>query len=196
MRALLTILGVVALVIVVAGAINRAIELRVDYLVGTTTAVSLFWFALGAAILLVAAGLLGLLAGRGSAAAARRKLETELEDTYQRLRGAQAAVLARAETPVAVVAPVAAEAETAVEPVEARTAIEAAGTDSRTAVETAAPEAQTVVVSAPAEPGTVVVQAPVQSEPETVVQETADELGTRAAAPPAEPPPDDPPRPA
>ena len=196
MRVLLTVLGVVALVIVVAGAVNRAVGLRVDYLVGTTTPVSLFWFALATAVLLVGAGLLGVLVGRSSAAGGRRKLEAELEDTYQRLRGAQAAVLARgaeapaaarAETelrtavqtepdetriaavptePVTVVEPTGLGPGAAVEPAGAGTVVEPAGSEPQTAVTTAPDEPDTVVARAPDEPGAEAEPAPEGPAPE------------------------------
>ncbi len=95
MRPLLTTLGVVGLVIVIAGAVNHAIGVRIDYLVGTAPSLSLFWFAVAVAVLIVAAGLVGALVGRSGANSERGKLEAELEDTYRRLRAAQAQAPAR-----------------------------------------------------------------------------------------------------
>ncbi len=65
MRTLLAVLGVVGLVIIIVGAVNHAIGVRIDYLVGTASSVSLFWFAVAVAVVIVAAGALGA-AGRGA----------------------------------------------------------------------------------------------------------------------------------
>ena len=89
MRALAVVLGVVAAIIVVVGAVNHATMLRLDYLLGTSPRFSLFWLALGAAALVVLAGVVGGAMSATAAGSARRKLEVELEDTYKRLRAAQ-----------------------------------------------------------------------------------------------------------
>ena len=162
MRALLVVLGVVGLVIVVAGAVNHTVRVRVDYLVGTSTAVSLFWFAVAVAVLIVAAGLLGVLIGRSAVSGDRRKLETELEDTYRRLREAQAAAR-----------PAAVEASNA-----KPTAVEAP------AAEASPDRPETTVARPTSEPSTVVVPAP--AEPRTVVGAPPAEEQTVVAAPPAE----------
>ena len=171
MRRLLTVLGAIGLVIVIVGAINHAVDVRVDYLVGTSSDVSLFWFALGIAILVVAAGVLGLMAGRASQAADRRKLEKELEDTYRRLREAQAAVPA----PVVV---------TQAEPPAEQTVIAAERVADPTvsaAEAVAAPADETVIAAEAVEPATTVAPAPF--EPATTVQAGTDELDTTFSPP-------------
>ena len=171
MRRLLTVLGVIGLVIVIVGAVNHAVDVRVDYLVGTSSDVSLFWFALAVAILIVAAGFLGLMAGRASQAADRRKLEKELDDTYRRLREAQAAVPA----PVTVTQaePSAEQTVVAAESVAAPTVIAAEAVE--------APADETVVGAEAFEPATTV--EPASFEPTTTVEAGTDELDTTFSLP-------------
>ena len=186
MRTLLAVLGVVGLVIIIVGAVNHAIGVRIDYLVGTASSVSLFWFAVAVAIIIVAAGALGALVGSGAAADDRRKLETELEDTYRRLREAQAAArppvvvtmagdaAALPSTVVALEAPeTAAVGPDAPEP---GTVVALDAPEPGTAVEPPAVDAQTMVGPAPDEPETAVASAP--DEPQTAVGPAPDEPHT------------------
>jgi hypothetical protein len=188
-RTLLTVLGVVGLVIVIVGALNHAVNVRVDYLVGTSPSVSLFWLAVAAAIVLFAAGLLGVIAGRASAGSDRHKLETELTDTYRRLRAAQAAIPAPPE-PAAIVpaaVDIAPEPTTAVAPApdETLTAVELAPPEASTAVEPPPADPQTMITPAPLEPQTAAVPAPF--EPQTAVTPEPAPAPGEPAAPPAVP---------
>jgi uncharacterized membrane protein YedE/YeeE len=83
-----------AAVIVLAGAFSRSLELDVAYVAGTLRGVSAFWIALALAALLLLAGLLAAWFSRRSAMRSCRKLEAELETTYQRLREAEARAFA------------------------------------------------------------------------------------------------------
>jgi uncharacterized membrane protein YciS (DUF1049 family) len=89
-KSALWVLMIVALVVVLAGALNHETEVTFDYLVGSTPAVSLFWLALGSAAALALAGIAGWAVAVASASAARHRLEAELEATYRRLRDCEA----------------------------------------------------------------------------------------------------------
>ncbi len=102
MRNALILLIVVAILIVTLGAVNHSVALEIDYVAGTWRAVSLAWIGLAVAGVVVAAGLAAALLARAAAARARRKLESELDETYRRLRDAEARAVPR--QPVTVVA--------------------------------------------------------------------------------------------
>lgn len=87
----LLLLVIVALAVVAVGAVNHNVAFDIDYVAGTVTAVSLFWVAVVFAGLLFVAGAVAAWLAQRDAFAARRKLEKELDDTYRRLREAEAA---------------------------------------------------------------------------------------------------------
>jgi len=198
-RNALIVLVVVALVIVALGAFNNDLLFDIDLVVATWTAVSLFWVAVVIAGVVVVTGFAAAFFARSSAVAAQRKLEKELQGTYERLRAAEAKLPAPAPAPAAVfeVAPgehtavtgfVAAspgdQASAASEAMpEAETVVDTAAPDAETLVDTAAPEAETVVVSAPPEAETVV--DTVAPAAETVVAAEAPLADVADATPPA-----------
>lgn len=92
MRRVLTFLLVVALVVTAFGALNHSASFRVHYLAGTTAATSLFWVALVLAVVVFMAGVAAVWMAVAGAAATARKLERELQGTYERLRAAEAQV--------------------------------------------------------------------------------------------------------
>ena len=169
MRNALIVLVVVALVLVALGAFNNDLLFDVDLVAGTWTAVSLFWVAVVTAGVVVVSGLAAAFLARSSAVTTRRKLEKELQATYERLRAAEAQVPRLASVQAAVVdvtsgeqtavtgvGPAAApEAETVVEataPADDETAAISAPADDETAVISAAPDADTAALDAtPAE---------------------------------------------
>ena len=162
MKTALWVLMIVALVVVLVGALNHGTAVSFDYVAGSTPAVSLFWLALGAAAALVLAGIAGWAVAVASAYATRRKLEKELEATYRRLRDCEAR-LPQATSPAAqltteVMPAPAGEAATAVAPAPADEAVTAAGRLSADEAVTAvapvpADEAGTTLEPAPAEAG-------------------------------------------
>ncbi len=89
MRNALILLAAVALLILVAGAVNNGVAFDVDYVAGTVRAVSLFWVAaIIAAVVFVVGAIAAWLAQRATVGS-RRKLEAELQSTYERLREAE-----------------------------------------------------------------------------------------------------------
>ncbi len=90
MRNAFILLAVVALVFVGAGAVNRSLAFDIDYGVGAWTNVSLFWITLVTAAIILVAGLVAAWLAQSSALAGQRKLEAELQTTYERLRAAEA----------------------------------------------------------------------------------------------------------
>jgi hypothetical protein len=144
-KVFLLILGVVALLLVLGGAVNHGTEVSLDYVAGSTAAVSLFWVAIVVAAALVLAGAAGWVIGRGGDAGARGKLEHELERTYRRLRECEAklpqAPRQVAET-VTLVAPAAESATLVVPPAdEPATVVTAAPSEAATVVEAGPPPA-------------------------------------------------------
>jgi hypothetical protein len=126
----LWVLLIIALVVVIAGALNHETAIAFDYVAGSTPSVSLFWLSLGVAAALLLAGIAGWAVAVASAASTRRKLEKELEATYRRLRECEARLPQALSPPTlaaTLVAPVAAdEAPTAIAPAvadEAPTAV-------------------------------------------------------------------------
>jgi hypothetical protein len=90
MRNALMVLGVVAFLVVVGGAVNHSVAFDIDYVFGVWTAVSMFWIAVVVAAGMTIVGLLAAWLARSGAVAAQRKLEIELQSTYERLRAAEA----------------------------------------------------------------------------------------------------------
>jgi len=156
-RKALILLAVVALVILVMGALNNGTTFEVDYVAGTVSAVSLFWVSAVIAALVFVAGLAATWFALAGAAGGRRKLEAELQSTYERLREAEA-LAAQREAEVLAARP--APAETAVQ--EPPTVVEAAEATVLVA------EGATVVAAADA---TIVVA----EDPTVVADETAEE---------------------
>jgi hypothetical protein len=144
-KTLLWILGAIALVVVLAGAVNHSTEVSIDYLVGSTASFSVFWLALVVALVLLAAAVAGWSVGRAGMSDARGKLEKELEATYRRLRECEARLPqvtpAAAETlapvalaagePSSLIAPRGDEASTAVLPAPDESATTAPASDER-----------------------------------------------------------------
>ena len=147
MRNALILLAIVAAVILVFGAFNHGVVFNIDYVAGTANQVSLFWVSGVIAAIIFVAGLAASWLALSGAAVGRRKLEAELQTTYERLRKTEAQ---------------AAEAEAAVKAAAARAA-EALPAAPLEATVVAEQEAPTVV----AEPATVVAG----DEAETVVAE-------------------------
>lgn len=90
MRNALILLAVVALAIITAGAINHSVAVDVDWVAGTWRAVSLFWVAVTVAAIVFTSGLAAALLGRAGALRVQRRLETELDTTYRRVRELEA----------------------------------------------------------------------------------------------------------
>ena len=140
MRNALIVLIVVALAIVALGAVNHGLLFDIDFVVGTWTAVSLFWVAVVAAGVVFVTGVVAAFLAASGAVAARRKLEKELQGAYERLRAAEAKLPRPAPAQDDVVAFTPGE-QTAV------TGVAPAPDETRTAVQTA-PEAETAVIGA------------------------------------------------
>lgn len=176
MRNALILLAVVALLILVAGAVNNGVAFDVDYVAGTVKAVSLFSVAAVIAAAVFIVGLVAAWLAQRAMVGSRRKLEAELQSTFERLRKAES--LAVRPAPVATVEATVAEATVVAD--EAATAVEA---EDVTAVEAEAPaggsdEAVTAVA------GEVAPVAGAGEETE-VAAPPADET-TELAAPPAD----------
>ena len=90
MRNALILLAVVALLILTVGALNNGTAFDVDYVAGTVSAVSLFWVSAILAALVFVVGLAAAWFAQAAVAGTRRKLEAELQSTYERLREAEA----------------------------------------------------------------------------------------------------------
>ena len=103
MRNALILLAVVALVILAVGALNNGTAFDIDYAAGTVSSVSLFWVSAVIAALVFVVGLAAAWFAQAAVAGSRRKLEAELQSTYERLREAEA--LAARPAPVEDVAP-------------------------------------------------------------------------------------------
>jgi hypothetical protein len=173
-RNALILLAVVAGIILVAGAFNNGVVFDIDYVAGTATKVSLFWVSGIVAAIIFVAGLAASWFALSSAGGARRKLEAELQTTYERLRETET----RADEARA--AAQAAEARVAQPP--AVGASETTVVDEREAVTVVADEAETVVVASDEESETVVVAA---GEDETALVTPDDAEGAAPAAAPA-----------
>ncbi len=90
MRNALILLAVVALLILAVGALNNGTAFDVDYVAGTVSAVSLFWVSAVIAALVFVVGLAAAWFAQSAVAGSRRKLEAELQSTFERLREAEA----------------------------------------------------------------------------------------------------------
>ena len=99
MRKALILLAVVALLILVVGALNNGTAFDVDYVAGTVSSVSLMWVSAVLAALVFVVGLAAAWFAQAAMTGSRRKLEAELQSTYERLREAEA--LAARPAPVA-----------------------------------------------------------------------------------------------
>jgi N-methylhydantoinase B/oxoprolinase/acetone carboxylase alpha subunit len=176
-RNALIVLVVIALVLVALGAVNHGLLFDIDFVAGTWTAVSVFWVAVVTAGVVFVAGVVVAFLARSGAVAARRKLEKELQGTYERLRAAEAK-LPRPALAQAAVVDVAPGEQTAV------TGVAAASTadDTRTALK-AMPEAETAVATATPEAETAVSTAAQATE--TVDTAEAPVTGVADAPPPA-----------
>lgn len=93
MRNAFILLVVVALIILALGAANGSIAFDFDVVFGTWTAVSLIWVAAVVAAGVLVVGLLAAWLAQTDASRTRRKLEAELQATYERLRAAEARLL-------------------------------------------------------------------------------------------------------
>jgi len=174
-RNALIVLVVVALVLVVLGAVNNGVLFAIDFVAGTWAAVSLFWVAVVTAGVVVVSGVAAALLAQSGAVATRRKLEKELQGTYERLRAAEAKLPGPVPAKVATVDVVHADQTAVTGVVPAPTADETG---------TAQPEAETVVASVAPEDETVVASA----APATETVDAAEVLASDAAdAPPAAP---------
>lgn len=99
MRPVLAVVLAVAALLLVVGALNHAQTVSLDCVVGTWSQASVFVLAAIAAALLVVAALLVAAVAGIRAADDRRKLETELERTYARLREAEGQAASTEERP-------------------------------------------------------------------------------------------------
>ena len=175
MRNALIVLVVVALLLVGMGAVNNGLLFDIDFVAGTWTAVSLFWVAVVIAAVVFVSGVVAAFLAASGAVAARRKLEKELQSTYERLRAAEAKLPRPAPAQVAVV-DVAVGEQTAV------TAVALAGAaDEIRAADEAPPEAETVAISEAFEAETGDAAEP---EAETAVIGAKPEDETAVIAPP------------
>ena len=193
MRNALILLAVVALVILGVGALNNGTAFEIDYVAGTMSQVSLFWVSLVIAAIVFVAGLAAAWFALAGAAGGRRKLEAELQSTYERLREtereageARAAVAAAAASAAAEATPEIVEATVVAEREESTVVV-------AEAVTMVADEAETVVagegaLDEPAEMAgeqTAVTMAAAAAEPAQVA-ETGDDERAGAAAGAAE----------
>jgi hypothetical protein len=177
-RNALVLLVVVALVIVTAGAINHSVAFDVDWVAGTWRAVSLFWVAAAVALVVLLAGLAAALLARRGAVRAQRKLETELDATYLRVRELESlapAAAATAAAPAAAVAAPAGDPSASAKPAQIALQASAAPT---TAAQTLAaeppPEGETTVTVVAAHGSarvTQVLPAPVEPEADSTSAE-------------------------
>ena len=92
MRNALIVLLAAALVLVGLGALNHSLTFDIDYVAGTLTGVSVFWITVVIGAVLLVAGVVAIWLARTSVVSAQRKLEAELQSTYERLRAAEARV--------------------------------------------------------------------------------------------------------
>ena len=186
MRNALILLAVVAGIILVAGAFNNGVVFDIDYVAGTASSVSLFWVSGIIAAIIFVAGLAASWFALSSAAGARRKLEVELQSTYERLRQTEAqADEARAAAKAAegrfadAQAAVQAQA-TMVDDREAVTVI-AAPVDATDAETVVSDESETVLV-APDDAAETVLVTPEEADPAAATDEAAPAEDAAAAA--------------
>ena len=141
MRNALILLTTVALLILIGGALNDEVVFDVDYVAGTATSVSLLWVAAVIAALVFVVGLIAAYLARTAVFGQRRKLEAELQRTYERLREAEA--LAARPAPAPAPEAVAVVAATTEETTAGDATLVAAGEEAATMVD--GDEAVTVV---------------------------------------------------
>jgi len=161
------LLVVVALVILGVGAFNNGVVFNVDYVAGTANAVSLLWVSGLLALLVVVVGMAAAWFAQSATKGSRRKLEAELQSTYERLRETEALAARRATEVVAA------------------TAAAAAATEPVAATVVAEPESATLVATEDAtkvagEDTTIVSDAAAAANDEAVT-ELADEAVTEVA---------------
>jgi len=166
-RNALIVLGVVALVLVTLGAVNHGLLFDIDLVVVTWAAVSLFWVAVVVAGVVVLTGMVVAFFSRTGAVATRRKLEKELQVTYERLRSAEAKLPAPVPVPPVVVDVTPGEQTAVTGAVPASTA-----DDARTAVQ-AASEAETGVITETLEVETAVISATPEAETAATAEDAA-----------------------
>jgi hypothetical protein len=155
----------VALVLVTLGAVNHGLLFDIDFVAATWTGVSLFWVAVVLAGVVLVIGVVTAFLGRSGAVTTRRKLEKELQSTYERLRAAEAKLPAPAPAQAATVDVTPGE-QTAVTGVVLAPTADDAGT-----VVQAPPEAETAVTSAPPEAETAVTSAPPEADPAAAAED-------------------------
>ena len=91
MKDILIVLLLIAIVILVFGAVNQDHHVDFNYIGGTWHGASVFALAGVGAVVTLLIGLAAAVAARLHVVGARRKLERELEQVYTRLRAAEAA---------------------------------------------------------------------------------------------------------
>ena len=195
MRNALILLAVVALLILVMGGLNNGTAFNLDYAVGTVNAVSVFWVSAVIAALVFIVGLVAAWFAKSSMTGSRRKLEAELQATYERLREAEA--LAARPAPAAPAPAVEVVAATVVAEQEAATVVETgavtvvageavtvASDEAGTMVESA--EAETVIEAAPQAVDAAATDASAVDEPPAEAIPGEQTAVTMAGAPPAD----------
>ena len=90
MKDILIVLLIVVVFLVTLGAVNHGVTFDLDYLFGTWHHVSLLLVFLIASLLVVAVALLASSFSSLRLGQQRHKLEREIEETYKRLRAAEA----------------------------------------------------------------------------------------------------------
>ena len=154
MRNALIVLLAVALVFVGLGALNHSLAFDIDYVAGSITGVSVFWITVVIGVVLLVAGVVAIWLARTSVVSAQRKLEAELQSTYERLRAAEARVPAEP-TP----APQPQEPEAPPEPEQATAAAEAPDEATASTAESGEPTDESTAIMAATEAPTVVTAA-------------------------------------
>jgi uncharacterized membrane protein YciS (DUF1049 family) len=167
-RNALILLVVVALVILAVGALNNGTAFDVDYVAGTISAVSLFWVSAVIAALVFVVGIAAAWFAQSAVAGTRRKLEAELQSTYERLREAEAL----AARPAPAVEATAVAEPSAIEAAEEATvvagegeAVVAAGEATEAETEDATIVSDQAITAIADEPGTVAMSAGETAEP-------------------------------
>ena len=171
MRNALILLAVVALLILAVGAFNNGTAFDIDYVAGTASSVSLLWVSAVLAALVFVVGLAAAWFAQAAMTGSRRKLEAELQSTYERLREAEAlaarpapAAAAPAAETVAATVVAEREDETVVAEPEAATVVETE-VAAVVAGEAATVESDEAAVVVPDEAVTVVAEEPVVEGP-------------------------------
>ncbi|MGO8683846.1 MAG: hypothetical protein ACLQUT_04610 [Thermoleophilia bacterium] len=95
MKRLFILLLIIALALLTLGVVNHGVTFNLDYVFGTWHHVLLLWVFLIAIGLVVAVGLLASSYSAMRSIRRRHKLERELQETYKRLRAAEAQVAAQ-----------------------------------------------------------------------------------------------------